>query len=174
MLGCNAYHGDASSPLLDDGVLKAAVEEERFNRVKNWAGLPVAAVKACLLQSGIEHLDHIAVSRDPGAHFWQKVLRMSSRPSLWKQAMGRSKNLLSVRQIPARLEAAGIDAVRGAQFHQVEHHRAHLASAFFSSPFEDAAVISIDGFGDFSSAMWGIGAGNRIRVLGSVRFPHSL
>jgi carbamoyltransferase len=61
-----------------------------------------------------------------------------------------------------------------ARLHFVEHHRAHLASAFFASPFEEAAVVSLDGFGDFSSAMWGVGQGNRIDVRGNVRFPHSL
>jgi carbamoyltransferase len=174
ILGLNAYHGDASSALFEDGVLRAAVEEERFNRIKHWAGLPLESVRSCLRQTGIEHLDHIAVSRDPAAHFWKKVSRVAGRPSLWAHAIGRTRNLMSVHDLPAKLVAAGIEAARGARFHTVEHHRAHLASAFFASPFEEAAVISIDGFGDFSSAMWGVGRGNRIEVLGSVAYPHSL
>src|SRR5205823_6618899 len=68
----------------------------------------------------------------------------------------------------------GLGRLERAHVHNVEHHRAHLASAFFASPFEEAAVVSIDGFGDFSSVMWGIGRGHQIRVLGSVQFPHSL
>lgn len=174
ILGLNAYHGDASAVLFEDGVLKAAVEEERFNRVKHWAGLPIEATRNCLRQAGIDRLDHIAVSRDPSAHLFAKIRRVATRPSLWGHALGRSKNLISVGELPGKLVAAGIEAARGAQFHKVEHHRAHLASAFFASPFEEAAVISIDGFGDFSSAMWGIGKGNKIEILGAVTYPHSL
>src|ERR1044072_8604733 len=99
ILGLNAYHGDASSALLSNGNLVAAVEEERFNRIKHWAGLPLEAVKTCLQQGQVEHVDHLAVSRDPTAYFWQKLARVATRPYLWKQAVVRSKNLYSVRQI---------------------------------------------------------------------------
>ncbi len=75
---------------------------------------------------------------------------------------------------PARLSAAGIGEPERVRVHFVEHHRAHLASAFFASPFDEAAVVSIDGFGDFSSVMWGVGRGNHIDVRGCVQFPHSL
>lgn len=174
ILGINAYHGDASCALFEDGILTAAVEEERFNRIKHWAGLPVEAVKKCLEWRGVERVDHVAVSRDPSAHLLKKVSRVAMRPGLWGNAAGRSKNLFSVAKIRPAMEAAGVRAVAGATFHKVEHHRAHLASAFFCSPFEKAAVISIDGFGDFSSAMWGVGEGNKLEVLGSVQYPHSL
>ena len=70
--------------------------------------------------------------------------------------------------------ARSLSELKRARIHKVEHHRAHLASAFFASPFEEAAVVSVDGFGDYSSIQWGIGRGNRINVLGSVLFPHSL
>lgn len=174
ILGINAYHGDASCAVLNDGVLTAAIEEERFNRIKHWAGLPVASIKDCLARTGDGRVEHVAVSRDPSAHLWRKVGRVAVRPSLWKEALQRSENLISVHRIPERLKEAGVDGIDGAQFHPVEHHRTHLASAFFVSPFDDAAVISIDGFGDFSSAMWGVGAGNQIDVRGAVHYPHSL
>jgi carbamoyltransferase len=174
ILGINAYHGDASSALLVNGELTAAVEEERFNRIKHWAGLPTLAAAHCLKQTGIEHFEHLAVSRDPSAHLGKKAARVVTHPGLWAQALARTKNLVSVGQIPGRLADAGIGAARSAKFHCVEHHRSHLASAFFVSPFEEAAVVSIDGFGDFSSLMWGVGTGNHIDVKAAVHYPHSL
>lgn len=174
ILGLNAFHGDSSAAVLVDGQLAAAVEEERFNRIKHWAGLPVAAAKRCLAMAGVEKLDHIALSRDPRAHFGHKLLRVASSPSLWRQAANRVVNSARITRIQSELVENGIAAAAGATMHFVEHHRAHLASAFFASPFEEAAVISIDGFGDFSSVMWGVGRGNQIEVRGAVRFPHSL
>jgi carbamoyltransferase len=171
ILGLNAFHGDASAALIRDGQLVAAIEEERLNRVKHWAGLPLLAASACL--SG-EQPDHIAISRDPRAHLKDKLVRVALRPDLWLRFTSRAANSMRIARVGDSLRANGI-ALRGArQVHFVEHHRAHLASAFFPSPFDEAAVISIDGFGDFSSVMWGLGKGNKIKVLGSVSFPHSL
>jgi carbamoyltransferase len=174
ILGLNAYHGDSSAALLVDGQLEMAVEEERFNRFKHWAGLPVAAAKACVARSGGAKLSHIAISRDPKAHLLQKLGRVATRPSSWRQAAGRAANGVRIAQVKQDLEHSGLPGAHDADFHFVEHHRAHMASAFFTSPFEDAAVISVDGFGDFSSVMWGVGSGNQMEVSGGVRFPHSL
>jgi carbamoyltransferase len=170
ILGLNAFHGDASAAVFRDGQLVAALEEERLNRVKHWAGVPMAAAKACLAGS---HPDHIAIARDPRAHLSTKVLRTLTRPGTWRRALARGRNLTqvaSIDDIAAQLGTPG----KIAKTHFVEHHRAHLASAFLCSPFEESAVVSIDGFGDYSSVMWGVGRGNRIEVMGSVRFPHSL
>jgi carbamoyltransferase len=169
ILGINAFHGDASAALLD-AELVAAVEEERFNRVKHWAGLPTLAAKA-VLNGAVP--DHIAISRDPKAHAWSKLSRLATRPGQWIRIFNRASNNLRVANFASELAAAGIDTPK-AEIHFVEHHRAHLASAFFCSPFEEAAVISIDGFGDFASVMWGIGCGSHIDIKGSVLFPHSL
>ena len=171
ILGLNAFHGDASAALLTDGQLVAALEEERLNRVKHWAGLPVLAAKACL--QGMQP-DRIAISRNPKAHLADKLLRVAVRPHRWASLTSRATNSARVAQVGQALAAEGIVPPNGQQVHFVEHHRAHLASAFFASPFEEAAVISIDGFGDFSSVMWGLGKGNQIQVRGSVSFPHSL
>src|SRR5947209_7944238 len=171
ILGLNAFHGDASAALLSDGQLVAALEEERLNRVKHWAGLPVLAAKNCL--QGMQP-DHIAISRNPKAHLADKLLRVALRPHRWASLTSRAANSARIAQVGQILAAEGIVSRERQQVHFVEHHRAHLASAFFASPFEQAAVISIDGFGDFSSVMWGMGKGNQIQVRGSVTFPHSL
>ena len=171
ILGLNAFHGDASAAMLREGQLVAALEEERLNRIKHWAGLPVQAAKACL--QGAQP-DHIAISRNPKAHLTDKLLRVALRPHRWSTLTSRAANTARIAQVGQALAAEGIMPRQAQQVHFVEHHRAHLASAFFASPFEEAAVISIDGFGDFSSVMWGVGKANQIQVRGSVSFPHSL
>ena len=171
ILGLNAFHGDASAALLRDGQLVAALEEERLNRIKHWAGLPVLSAKACLQN---DQPDHIAISRDPKAHLADKLMRVAMRPHRWASLSSRAANSARITQVSRELASEGIHSAGTNKVHFVEHHRAHLASAFFASPFEEAAIISIDGFGDFSSVMWGIGRGNQIEVRGSVSFPHSL
>jgi carbamoyltransferase len=171
ILGLNAFHGDASAAVLRGGRLTSALEEERLNRIKHWAGLPVMAARACLDGAAP---DHIAISRDPKVHLADKMFRAALRPHRWTRLASRVGNSLRIGQACQVLGSQGIYAEDRANFHFVEHHRAHLASAFFASPFEDAAVVSIDGFGDFSSVMWGLGQGNQIQVKGSVLFPHSL
>ena len=171
ILGLNAFHGDASVALLCDGQLVVALEEERLNRIKHWAGLPVGAAKACL--EGAQP-DYIAISRDPKAHLKDKLMRAALRPHRWLNLSSRAMNSVRIAQVGDLLAAEGIASHARRPVYFVEHHRAHLASAFFASPFEEAAVVSIDGFGDFSSVMWGVGKANQIGVRGSVSFPHSL
>lgn len=168
ILGLNAFHADASAAFFKDGQLVAAMEEERLNRIKHWAGLPIEAARWCLQG---DQPEHVAISRDPKAHLGAKLLRAAMRPGQWQKLVTRAQNTARVSHVGEDLQKAGI---RFGTLHHVEHHRAHLASAFFCSPFEEAAVISIDGFGDFSSVMWGVGRGNQIEIKGSVQFPHSL
>lgn len=174
VLGINAFHGDSSAALLDNGRLVAAIEEERINRKKHWAGLPRLAAAACLAGCDTGSVEHVAVSRNPRANFWRKALRVAARPGIWVSAAGRARNSLRIGGVADRLCESIPQIAPGARLHLVEHHRAHLASAFYSSPFYDAAVVSADGFGDFSSVMWGAGRGNRLAVRGATRFPHSL
>ena len=175
ILGINAYHGDAAAALLVDGRLLAAVEEERFTRVKHTAGFPSHAVRYCLAAAGarLSDVDHVAVPRDPGARLLRKALFAFRMPRF---ALQRARVAGRFRDIPTSLTHA-LHADPGelrARVHRVEHHRAHLASAFYVSPFDHAAVLSLDGLGDFGSGLWGIGEGGRIRVLGGATFPHSL
>lgn len=178
ILGINAYHGGASACLIKDGQLIAAVEEERFTRVKYWAGFPTQAIQYCLDAAGITayDLDHVGISTNPSANLHKKVLfTLSKRPSfeLVRDRLTRSAKARDPKQ--ALVNALGLDAAAlKARFHTVEHHRAHLASAFFVSPFQDAAILSVDGSGDFVTTMWGVGHGNQIEVADSIYFPHSL
>ena len=177
ILGINAYHGDASAAIIKDGQLIAAVEEERFNRKKHCAGFPKAAVHYCLKAANItvDEIDHVGISRDPSAHLHKKILFSIRRlPNLSGLIAGRLANAAKVHDL--RLELSRALDVRPefrAKIHRVEHHRAHMASCFLVSPFDRAAILSVDGFGDFISTMWGVGEGNQIDVLGQIEYPHS-
>jgi len=175
ILGINAYHGNSSAALVCDGKLVAAVEEERFNRVKYAAGFPAAAIRYCLKEAGITlaDLDHVAVPRDPYARLGRKLFYALRMPSFARE---RVRVISKFTGIPAALARAfDSDPIKTkAAFHRVEHHQAHLASAFFVSPFETAVLLSADGLGDFASSMWGLGSGNRMRIDGAIAFPHSL
>jgi carbamoyltransferase len=175
ILGINAYHGNASAALVCDGRLIAAVEEERFNRVKYAAGFPVAAIRYCLKEAGLTlaDIDHVAVPRNPYARLATKLFYALRMPSFARE---RIRVISKFTGIPAALARAfdSDPAKIKATFHRVEHHQAHLASAYFVSPFEDAALLSADGLGDFASSMWGTGRGDRMHIDGAIAFPHSL
>jgi len=177
ILGLNAYHGDVAAALVRDGQLVAAVEEERFRRIKHVAGFPHKAIAVCLEMGGLaaSDVDVFAVSRDPRAHLWRKALfLLKNRPK--GTVASRARNLASLRALPSTIaKSLNLDeAVVRQRTRFVEHHPAHLASAAFVSPFEEAAVCAIDGFGDFVSTSWGRVAGSRLSVDGRVFFPHSL
>jgi len=177
ILGVNAYHGDVSAALVCDGQLVAAVEEERYRRIKHCAGVPRHAMRACLEIGGLApaDVDVFAVSRDPRAHLWRKAwFLLRHRPGGTVSA--RARNMAGVRALPGVLaDALGLDHARVRQRTRfVEHHPAHLASAAFVAPFDAAAVCAIDGFGDFVSTSWGRVAGSRLSVDGHVFYPHSL
>ena len=180
ILGLNAYHGDAAAALVVDGELVAAAEEERFNRVKHCAGFPALAARWCLEDAGIApgQLDHVAIGRDPRANAAAKLRRVLTRPPSLAYAGARARNASHVGRGGIRRElAAALGVPEGslqATVHAVEHHQAHVASAFFVSPFDEAAVLTVDGFGDFTSTMLATGRGNRFEVTGRVLFPHSL
>ena len=177
IVGLNAYHGDVSAVLVRDGRLVAAVEEERFRRIKHCAGFPRLAMAECLRMGGVEarEVDVFAVSRNPRAHLWRKALfLLRHRP---KRTIGeRARNLSRIGALPAAIASSlGLDEgfVRP-RTKFIEHHPSHLASAAFVSPFEDAAVCAIDGFGDFVSTSWGRLSGPTREVDRRIFFPHSL
>ena len=177
ILGINAYHGDAAAAIVKDGQLIAAVEEERFNRKKHCAGFPALAISYCLevARISLDQVDHIGISRDPSAHLHKKILfSLTKLASLSGLIAARLANAARIRDLRQDLmRTLGVAASEKVKFHNVEHHKAHMASCFFISSFERAAILSIDGFGDFISTMWGLGQGNGIDVLGQVEYPHS-
>ncbi len=178
ILGINAYHGDSSACLVSDGHLVAAIEEERIRRVKHWAGFPSQSVQFCLDYAGLTlaEVDHIAVGRNPRAQLGNKIVHtLKNRPSP-RFVFDRIKNSSQILDLKDAL-AANLEVDKKAitaKLHNIEHHRAHMASSFLLSPFERAACLSIDGFGDFASTMFGSGQGSEIQVHDRILFPHSL
>ncbi len=178
ILGLNAYHPDSSACLLKDGMLVAAAEEERFVRIKHWAGLPVEAIRSCLQCAGIglQDVEAVALNRSPGANVAKKCLYVLKKRPRVSFVADRLCNALRIQSV--HTELASVFNVQAAplarRMHYIEHHRAHLASAYFASPFEEAAVVSVDGFGDFTSCMVAAGSGNGLRCLYEINYPHSL
>jgi carbamoyltransferase len=176
ILGINAFHGDSSACLIRDGELIAAAEEERFRRIKHWAGFPSESIKYCLADAGISLADvaHVAINQDSRASLGRKIwYTLTQRPDLGL-VLDRLRNKSKRDSLQTQLAKAFPQQSFNGQVHAVEHHLAHLSSAFHVSPFEEAVAVSVDGFGDFSSAAWGVGRGTNIEVEGRVHFPHSL
>jgi len=166
IVGLNAYHGDSAACLVRDGELVAAAEEERFRRIKHWAGFPSQAILWCLKEGGIQagDIDHITMNRKPGANSLRRlgfILRHRPDSGL---VFNRLRNIRKASTIASAFEKAFPNQSLRAQVHHVEHHLAHLASAFFVSDFKEAVCVSIDGFGDFASAAWGMGRDNHIQI----------
>lgn len=180
ILGLNAYHADSSAAIFVNGELLVATEEERFRRVKHWAGFPSEAIRFCLKEANcsLEDVTAITIGRDPSAKRDRKARFVIRHPraawSMWSQ---RSANKDDIEKLHERFEEVepGVDTqMVQAKIQFIEHHRSHLASAFFSSPFEEAAVLSIDGSGDFTTTMMARGKGTDIEVLDSLDFPASV
>ena len=180
ILGLNAFHGDAAAALVIDGELVNAVEEERLNRVKHCAGFPALAARWCLEDAGLDpRRPRPRRDRPRPAREHRREGRAHdprpAEPALRPRTVSRMRR--KVRDVGARSwpkrSASKPEELR-AEFHNVEHHLAHAASAFFVSPFDEAAVLTLDGFGDFASSMLAHGRGNRLEVLERVLFPHSL
>jgi carbamoyltransferase len=176
ILGLNAYHADSSACLLVNGRLVAAAEEERFRRIKHWAGFPSQAIAYCLREANLRlsDIEHVALNSDGRANLVRKALfAVQKRPEL-KLVLDRVRNARKRASVEQEFERAFPSDRFAGRVHKVEHHLSHLASCFLVSPFPEAVVVSVDGFGDFSSAAWGVGRGQSIDVDGRVYFPHSL
>ncbi len=177
ILGINAFHGDSSACILQDDKIIAASEEERFRRIKHWAGFPSEAIKFCLGEAGIEitEVDYITISRDPSANLHKKIVHsvknLVSVKAL-KDRLANSRKVVSTKGELSKIFNIPEESIK-AEVNNIEHHRSHMASAFFASPFDESAILSIDGFGDFTSTMIGTGKGNKIEVLDTVIYPHS-
>ncbi len=179
IVGINAYHADASAAIFVDGKLVAAIEEERINRIKHWAGFPAKAIAFCLqeAQVSVDDVTYFVIGRDTGAKLANKLRYLATHPAVGigaiKSRLANRKNVLSAAgQIAQHFNVSEASVQKKMKF--VEHHRSHLASAYFGSPFSEAACLSVDGSGDFSTTMTGIGKGNDLQVINSLDFPHSL
>jgi carbamoyltransferase len=179
ILGLNSFHADSSAVLLKDGELIGAVAEERLNRVKHFAGFPALAIKEVLDLAAISipEVDHIGINKDSRANLLAKLgFAVANLGRISKMARQRLEYRAKVRSTPGLLcEALDVSPDQlHAQFHNVEHHLCHAASGFLVSGFERAAILSVDGFGDFASTLTALGQGNEIEVLDRTLFPHSL
>jgi carbamoyltransferase len=178
ILGINAYHADSSAAIFVDGIMIAAAEEERFTRIKHWAGFPSYAIEFCLKEVGITlgEVDYICVGRDPKAKLWNKafylIKNLIKKNTLIFDRLSNSKKLVSLESELANLSGLSVKKIKP-KIKYIEHHRSHLASAFFACPFDEAAILSIDGSGDFTTTMIAVGKGNKIEILDSIDFPVS-
>lgn len=176
LLGINAFHADSAAALIKDGEILFAAEEERFVRVKHCAGFPIQAISHCLsaVNLNVNDIDHICINTDPKAHRGRRIAYALSTQVDIRFLWNRWKNKRERSDLSRQLTAAFPNQSFTAELHNVEHHRAHLASAFYASPFNEANLVSVDGFGDFASAAWGIGDKTDLHVNGHIFFPHSL
>src|SRR5229473_766388 len=178
ILGLNMFHADASAAIVNDGEVAFAIAEERLNRHKHFGGFPALAVKACLDAVGarISDVDHVAVGQDSDANLAKKVQYALANPAKilnFIRLRQRKESMRDVRSLLAHALDVGLDQLRF-QEHHLEHHIAHIASAYYCSPWEKAAGFSYDGSGDFVSTMLARCEGNNIDVLERVFLPHSL
>ena len=176
VLGLNAYHADAAACLVKDGDLIAAVEEERFRRIKHWGGFPSESIRYCLAEAGISlgDVDHVAVNSDNSANRWRKLAYVLTSGVSPGYVLKRLRDRGDRADVAGNLRRTLPEQEFRGTVHAVEHHLCHLASAFLVSPYDRAVTVSVDGFGDFSSAAWGLGEGGKLAVDGRVYFPHSL
>ena len=176
ILGLNAYHADAAACLVKDGELVAAVEEERFRRIKHWGGFPSESIRYCLREAGITlaEVDHVVINSDNAANRWRKLAYALTSGVSLNYVLSRLRNRGERADVAGNLKQHLPEQEFRGTAHTVEHHLCHLASAFLVSPYDKAVAVSVDGFGDFSSAAWGLGEGGNLAVDGRVYFPHSL
>ena len=178
ILGLNMFHADASAAIVQDGEVVYAIAEERLNRVKHYGGFPALAVKACLEAVGakITDIDHVAVGQDSDANLTKKVQYALGNPAKILNFIRLRQRKEAMRDVRALLASALEVDTEQLRFreHHLEHHIAHIASAYYCSPWEKAAGFSYDGSGDFVSTMMARCEGNDIEILDRVFLPHSL
>lgn len=173
IIGLNAFHADAAACLVIDGELISAAEEERFLRIKHWAGFPSESIKFCLSENqlSLSDIDYIAVNSDPSKNF-SKKLSYGLSPSGIHLLFKRFKNLKKNNNL--RKHLSKIKENFNSEIVKIEHHQCHLASAHIPSNFDESVSLSIDGLGDFVSTAWGVGKKNIVEMHGKIFFPHSL
>lgn len=177
ILGISAFYHDSAAALVVDGRIVAAAQEERFSRTKHDERFPTHAIAYCLGEAGIsaEHLDHVAFYDKPLAKF-ERFLEtaLAFAPRGFRAFRRAMPTWLEERLFMPRAMDEGLGGKYRGRYVFADHHESHAASAFFPSPLDEAAILTIDGVGEWSTACWGVGRGNRIRLDEEIRFPHSL
>ena len=176
ILGINAFHGDSSACIIRNGILLAAAEEERFKRIKHWAGFPSESIKYCLEAAGIslDQITHVAINQNYKANSVRKIFYALTNNIDLNHVIDRLRNKMERLAVKDYLKNFFPLNSYAGKIHHIEHHLAHLSSAFYVSPYQKAVVVSIDGFGDFASTAWGVGSGALIDIERKVYYPHSL
>ncbi|MFT5242018.1 MAG: carbamoyltransferase [Candidatus Promineifilaceae bacterium] len=181
ILGISAYYHDSAAALIRDGEIIAAAQEERFTRKKHDPGFPTEAVRYCLAEGGLTEagVDAVAFYDKPITKFGRimetyfSVAPRGLRPFMMAIPLWMREKLWIPLQIEKSLEACGV-TIPHENVYFTEHHESHAASAFFPSPFENAAVLTIDGVGEWGTSSIGHGVGNRLNLIEEMHFPHSL
>lgn len=174
ILGINAFHGDASVALIRNGNIEFALEEEKLNRIKHSAGFPIKSLKYCLDYKNLElnNIDLICFNFNPRANFFSKlkysILNINQNRRLIHKIKNQFMKINSINYIKNKYFPNFKN-----DFKFFDHHMCHLASSYFISPFDNSTVVSIDGFGDFSSSYVGIANYNKIKIIQKSFFPHS-
>jgi len=176
ILGLNCYHADSSACLLKDGKVLIALEEERINRIKHWAGFPTLSIKKCLEFEGIsiDNVDYVALNQSPAANILTKIKYIFlNKPNL-NFYFEKLNNKIRRQNILKLIEFKIGKLKQNCKLINVEHHLAHLASSYYDSPYDKSVNLSIDGFGDFVSTSWGTINKNKVTIDSKIFFPHSL
>lgn len=177
ILGISAFYHDSAAAIVVDGKIVAAAQEERFTRIKHDHEFPTNAIDYCLREAGItaDKLDAVVFYDKPILKF-ERLMEtyLSYAPRGLRSFMMALPLWLSQKLFLPREIDKGLGKIYDGQIYFTTHHASHAASAFFPSPFEEAAIITFDGVGEWSTSTWGVGRGNKIDLMKEIRFPHSL
>lgn len=177
ILGVSAFYHDSAAALLVDGELVAAAQEERFTRKKNDAAFPKHAIRYCLEQAGLTEsdIDHVGFYEKPLLKFDRLLETYLSYAPLGFRSFRKAMPEWAGPKLQLRREIRkGLNHQYHGRICFCEHHQSHAASAFYSSPFEDAAILTLDGVGEWATSSMGIGHGHKVQLTNEIRFPHSL
>ena len=177
VLGISAFYHDSAAALIVDGKIVAAAQEERFSRIKHDAGFPALAVEYCLTEAGLsaEQLDYVCFYEKPLLKFDRLIeTYLAFAPRGFRSFLAALPVWLRKKLHLRREIRNGLGGGFTRRIVFPEHHESHAASAFFPSPFDEAAILTVDGVGEWATATWGVGQGNKIQLTHELRFPHSL
>ena len=177
ILGISAFYHDSAAALVVDGTIVAAAQEERFTRTKHDPGFPGRAVAYCLEQAGLrpDQIDYIAFYDKPLLKFERLIeTQLAFAPSGIKSFVMAMPVWLKEKLMMRRMIRGGVLRKTEAPILYMDHHESHAASAFFPSPYDEAAILTLDGVGEWTTTAWGVGRGNTIELKEHLKFPHSL